>query len=89
MKEKILSFLTSKYFQCVVALLLAAVMTYQEIYLGNPEVAWTIGFIVPLAFGCLFEVFKLVTEVDTAYQWKNVLPWIVGGLAGVGIAYIF
>lgn len=88
MKEKILNVLKSSYFQCVVAVLLSTVMTYQEIYLGNPEIAWFMGLIVPIAFGALFELFRLVTGVDEAYQWKNVMPWIIGGIAGVGVAYI-
>lgn len=90
MKEKILKVLKNKASQCVIALVLALLMTMQEINLGNPTTAWTIGAIVPIAFGGLFEVFRLVVYEQRFgdYNIKNVLPWIIGGIAGVVIAYM-
>jgi len=86
--KKILSVLTSKWAYAVYAAILAFLASFQEIALGNEVVAWIMGLAVAVGFGMIAEAFRKVINYDK-YILKNVLPWLIGGVVGCLIAYLF
>jgi len=86
--KKILSVLTSKWAYFVYAIILAFLASFQEIALGNEVVAWIMGLAVAVGFGLIAEAFRKIINYDK-YILKNVLPWLIGGVVGCLISYLF
>lgn len=87
MKEKIVKALTGKVFGFVAGLALAALAVLQEVLLGGAGFgAAVLGVCVALVFGALAEVFRYVMTGD-GYEWRRVLPWFFGGVAGTAAVF--
>lgn len=81
MKEKVIRFVTNRWFGFVAGLVIAMLYMWQEQSLGSVN-AWIKGIITPMLFGAFAEVVRYVTTEDT-HKWKNLLWWLAGAVIGV------
>ena len=81
MKEKVIRFVTNRWFGFAAGQVIAMLYMWQEKSLGSVN-AWIMGIITPMLFGAFAEVVRYVTTEDT-YKWKNLLWWFAGAVIGV------
>ncbi|MEJ8769723.1 hypothetical protein [Prevotella sp. HCN-7019] len=85
MKEKVISFITSKWFSLIVGLVLTILVMWQEKSLGDMINSWALGLITSLLFGCLAECFRLV--IMKKFIWTNILYYLGGSIIGMIIMF--
>lgn len=83
--EKIL---TSKWAQAVYALVLSALMAWQEVSLGGSLTGALMGMVTATAFGLMVETIRFAMK-HGGWTIVNVLPWIGGGIVGAAIVAAF
>ena len=86
MKEKLVSFIASKWFGLIVGLIITVLAMWQEKALGDMTNAWALGLITSLFVGGLAEGFRLV--IAKQYIWTNILYYLGGGIIGMIIIFI-
>lgn len=87
MKEKIINFVTSKWFGVILGFILTVLAMLQEKLLGDMTNAWLLGLSVSVIVGALAEVFRFII-CESKYNWKNILPYFGGSLVGMIIMFI-
>lgn len=87
MKEKIVNFVTSKWFGVILGFILTVLAMLQEKLLGDMTNAWILGLAVSVIVGALAEVFRYIIT-DSKYDWKNILPYVGGSVIGMLIMFI-
>ena len=86
MKEKIMNVLTNVWFQGAVSLILTFLIVWQEIFLGTDKSVW-LGLIFSAVFGLFYEFIRWMAVRDK-YNFKNLIPWICGGIVACLLAML-
>lgn len=86
MKEKLVSFIASKWFGLIVGLIITVLAMWQEKELGDMANAWTLGLITSLFVGGLVEGFRKV--IAKKVIWTNLVLWALGSGIGIAIMYL-
>lgn len=83
MKEKVVNFLTNKWFHLVLSMILTFLIVLQEIVLSNPITVW-----YGLAFSAIFGLFYcfIYYIARKQFDWRKLIYWIIGGLIACIIA---
>lgn len=73
MKEKLVSFIASKWFGLIVGLIITVLAMWQEKALGDMTNAWALGLITSLFVGGLAEGFRIVIAKQYILDKHSVL----------------
>lgn len=87
MDNKVIKILTNWYTHGIIAAIFSILFLLQEIRISEETVNVWFGIVFIIPFGFIAEFFRKIAIGDK-YNFKNIIPWIVGGIIGCTILHL-